>query len=284
MTDFSLIILGGLLGSSHCVGMCGGVAVALGMGAPTWRENLLRQSAYGFGRMFTYGTLGAAAGFGGRKLVLATSLFNVQAVLAIAAGLLLVSQGFRATSLSEYLKRRFRRTPAAAKGPSLEIAPPVVVRPTGFKLPVCLQPGLLGSLLRRSGISGPALGGVMTGFLPCGLVYAMLALAASSGNLADGALTMICFGIGTLPLMIGLGLGAASVSLTNRRRMFQLAAWCIVVTGGLSLARGAYALTMPGRPSSIDQPTPTCPLCKSAGESTSTQVDSPASRAGHPSY
>lgn len=281
MTDFALIILGGLLGSSHCVGMCGGFAVALGTSASSWRENLLRQSAYGFGRMFTYGTLGAAAGIGGRKLVLATNLFNVQAVLAITAGLLLVSQGFRATSLWERLKRFRRSTPTALKARSLEIASSTVARPSGSKSPVCLRSGLLGSLLRRSGIGGPALGGVMTGFLPCGLVYAMLALAASSGSLADGALIMVCFGIGTLPLMIGLGLGASLVGLANRRRMFQLAAWCIIVTGGMSLVRGANALTIPGRPSTERQP-PACPLCKSAGESTSTQVDSPASRAQRP--
>lgn len=265
MTDFSLILLGGLLGSSHCVGMCGGFALTLGTGATTWRHNLARQSAYGCGRIFTYATLGAAAGFGGRSLVLATSLFNIQAVLAIAAGLLLVSQGLRATSLWDALKRRRNQTLAAPKSASLDIASSVT-RPAGFKPPLCVRSGLLATLLRKSGIAGPALGGVMTGFLPCGLVYAMLALAVSSGNLADGALTMICFGVGTLPLMIGLGVGVSLVSLANRRRLFQLAAWCIILTGGLSLARGAYALTSLGRPTSEQTP-PKCPLCKAAGES-----------------
>jgi len=277
MTDLSLVLIGGLLGSSHCVGMCGGFAVALGSGTATWRENLLRQSVYGVGRIFTYTTLGAAAGFGGRKLVLSTSLFNVQAVLAIAAGLLLVSHGFRATSLWETIKQRLRRSRAVANFQPLVLASSIADRPPGFKLPICLQPGLLGSLLRRSGIGGPLLGGVMTGFLPCGLVYAMLALAVSSGNLADGAFTMICFGAGTLPLMIGLGLGASLVGLANRRRMFELAAWCIVVTGGLSLARGSYALTLPSQ--TLTEPaTPTCPLCKPAAESLPTQCDSAALR------
>lgn len=275
MTDLSLVLIGGLLGSSHCVGMCGGFAVALGSGTATWRENLLRQSVYGVGRLFTYTTLGAAAGFGGRKLVLATSVVNVQAVLAIAAGVLLVTQGFRATSAWPALKQRLRH--ARSQPNTVGLASPTPMQPPGFKLPICLQPGLLGSLLRMPGAVGPLLGGVMTGLLPCGLVYAMLALAVSSGNLTDGALTMVCFGAGTLPLMIGLGLGTSFVGVANRRRMFQLAAWCVVVTGGLSLARGAYALTLP-LAASTEQAMPNCPMCKTAGESPLTQGDSPAPR------
>lgn len=275
MTDLSLVLIGGLLGSSHCVGMCGGFAVAIGSGTATWRENLLRQSVYGVGRLFTYTTLGAAAGFGGRKLVLATNLVNVQAMLAIVAGVLLVTQGFRATSAWEALKQCLRQTRSRPKGVGL--ASPIPTRQPGFKLPVCLQPGLLGSLLRMPGSGGPFLGGVMTGFLPCGLVYAMLALAVSSGNLTDGALTMICFGAGTLPLMIGLGLGTSFVGVANRRRMFQLAAWCVVVTGGLSLARGAYALNS-SHDASTERTMPNCPMCMTAGESPITQGDSPARR------
>lgn len=277
MTDLSLVLIGGLLGSSHCIGMCGGFAVALGSGTATWRDNLLRQSVYGLGRLFTYTTLGAAAGFGGRKLVLSTSLFNVQAVLAILAGLLLVTQGIRATNLWATFREWCIRSHASPSSqPAVAMSPPPV-RPPGFTLPICLQPGLLGSLLRMPGVVGPLLGGVMTGFLPCGLVYAMLALAVSSGNFTDGALTMVCFGAGTLPLMIGLGLGTSFVGVANRRRMFQLAAWCVVVTGGLSVARGGYALTLPLE-SSTERKTPSCPLCKTAGESSNTQADSPAPR------
>jgi sulfite exporter TauE/SafE len=100
------------------------------------------------------------------------------------------------------------------------------------------------------------LGGVVNGLLPCGLVYAYLALAASSGGPLRGGLTMALFGLGTMPLLTAIGCGGQVLSLTARRRVFQLAAWCVVLAGLLSVGRGVGALQLRG----LDEG-PVCPLC-----------------------
>jgi len=226
-------MLGGLLGSAHCVGMCGGFAMTLGAHAPSWRANLVRQLIYGGGRLFTYTALGAVAGYGGRKLVLASPVVNVQAWLAVAAGVLLIWQGLVATGVL----RRVRRI-------------------KGSTLP-CMGPSLLGSLLRTRGVVAPLTAGVLTGLLPCGLVYAFVALAVSGGTMGRGMATMLAFGFGTLPMMTALGLGTSLVGLAARQHLLKAAAWCVVITGALSIARGATAF----QPSSSGENTPTCSLC-----------------------
>ncbi len=82
----------------------------------------------------------------------------------------------------------------------------------------------------------------MTGLLPCGLVYGFLALACSTASLPRGAATMAAFGLGTVPLMVLTGTGASLVSMVTRRRLLRFAAWCVVLTGIVSLARGTMAL------------------------------------------
>ena len=233
MTELPLVALGGLLGSAHCVGMCGSFALRLGADATSWRANLLRQLIYGGGRLFSYAVLGAAAGYGGRQLIHATSVVNVQAWLAVIAGGFLVWQGLQSTGL---LRRR------AVRAGNLS----------------CLGPGLIGTLLQTRGFTAPLLAGVLTGLLPCGLVYAFLALAVSSGTLPWGMATMVCFGLGTLPMMTALGLGTTLLGLVGRRRMLQFAAWCVVLTGTLSIVRGAGVLQ--AEPVA-EQAAPACPLC-----------------------
>jgi len=243
MTELPLVALGGLLGSAHCVGMCGGFALRLGADAPSWRTNLARQAIYGGGRLFSYASLGAAAGYGGHKLVLAASVVNVQAYLAVAAGALLLWQGLKAVGL--WPQRRS-------------------IRAGNF---ACLGPGLIGTLLQTRGFLAPLLAGVLTGLLPCGLVYAFLALAVAGGTLPMGMATMVCFGLGTLPMMTALGLGTALLGLAGRRRMLHFAAWCVVLTGTLSIVRGAAALTT-ARPAA--DAAPACPFCVEAATDAAT--------------
>jgi sulfite exporter TauE/SafE len=122
------------------------------------------------------------------------------------------------------------------------------------------------SLLTTRDPIGPFLAGVLTGFLPCGLVYAMLALAAASGSLAAGAAVMGAFGVGTLPIMTALGLGASLAGIAWRARMLRLAALSVIVVGVISLGRGASAWQTSRFENGEDTPAasaapPTCPLC-----------------------
>jgi sulfite exporter TauE/SafE len=233
MTELPLIFVSGLLGSGHCLGMCGGFALAMGATANHWRENLLRQVVFTLGRVFTYGTLGATVGYAGLRIAQGGSeLVNVQAWLALAAGATLIIQGLLSAGVIHWP----RWTPLAA-GP-------------------CLSAGLFSKFFRRGPISQTFFAGVMTGFLPCGLVYAFLALAAASGNLVEGMTRMVTFGAGTAPAMILVGLGSHSASLAMRQRMIRWAAWCIVVVGVISLVRGLGGLS-----NGAEMVGPACPFC-----------------------
>ena len=97
---------------------------------------------------------------------------------------------------------------------------------------------LLATYLRGSGWRNVYLAGVCTGFLPCGLVYAFLALAGSTGSMSQGGLRMTLFGIGTMPLMMLTGWSGSIMNWTTRHRALRLAGWCVLLTGLLSVARG----------------------------------------------
>jgi sulfite exporter TauE/SafE len=229
MIELAMIFTGALLGSAHCLGMCGGFAVSLGAGAANWRANVARQIIYTAGRASTYTLAGAIAGYAGWQLNRSTTgAVPVQAALAILAGVLLVAQGLAA---SGWLPLRARR----------------------HALP-CPVPGMLRALLGASRWRDVYLLGVCTGFLPCGLVYAFLALAAASGTMWQGGLRMLVFGLGTAPLMLLAGWSGSLVQLSIRRRAIRIAACCVLATGLLSIARGVQTLTV--------QDHAACPLCR----------------------
>lgn len=230
MFDALLIVAGGLLGSSHCVGMCGGFVLALGGSAAGKGAALRRQLLYGCGRVFTYTCLGAAAGFAGWRMSAdLRTLLDVQAWLCIAAGVLLVGQGLHSLGLL-----RFAWTTSSRPG--------------------CLAPSLFGALLGSTRARSVFLGGVINGLLPCGLVYAYLALAGSSGGMLRGMTVMALFGLGTLPVLALLGCGGSLLALAWRKRIFQAAAVCVVLTGLLTVFRGAAFLA-------ASEEAPACPRC-----------------------
>jgi sulfite exporter TauE/SafE len=241
MIEWPLIFLGGLLGSSHCVGMCGVFALTIGLGTPSAAANARRQLAYSMGRIFTYSFAGAVAGFAGMRLQqLSAQAFHAQTVLAIAAGTLLVVQGLHSAGLLP----AFRKKHTGA----------------GY----CTSQSLFRSFLTAPGWHNAFLAGLFTGFLPCGLVYAYLVLAAGSGNMLVGALIMSLFGAGTVPLMVVTGLGSSLLTLQARRHLLRAAAFCVIVTGVLTITRGVGWARPAGGSSE-----PQCPMC--AGEATDVQ-------------
>jgi len=216
--ELPLVLVGGLLGSSHCVGMCGGFALSIGSGANSLGSNLRRQVTYSIGRIFTYACLGAIAGFGGMRLAqFASQGAPIAAILAAVAGVFLVYQGLQSAGVWK-------------KGGVLGTHGP------------CLTGKFLATFLTTPGFIGPFLAGVFTGFLPCGLLYGMLALAATSQDLLFGALVMTVFGLGTVPVMVATGASSGLLSIAARRHMLRVAAWCVVITGVVTLARGASYL------------------------------------------
>lgn len=236
MGDVALAFFGGLLGSAHCIGMCGAFALAIGAGGRSWLDNALRQGVYTLGRIFTYGCGGLTAAFLGSQLQRQLPLWiPAQSLLSIFAGIILTAQGLAILGLP------WLRLNGAAKPASCQAA-------TAFRT-IMMSPSLLAVFLA----------GVATGFLPCALVYAYLALAARSGDLLTGTLLMAAMGAGTAPLMILSGLGMSSLRLTTRHQILRIAAVLVIATGIASLVRGGtYWHRSQG---TVPQ---ACPMCNGA--------------------
>lgn len=233
MSELPLIFLSGLLGAGHCVGMCGAFAVAIGWNTRGPRENLIRQCCYSAGRTSTYTFLGAVAGFAGQQLQFKLGfLSSVQSILSIVAGVLLIGAGLAATGFFPARRwlSRITSCPAAAQMKAL------LTSPSRWSVFVA---------------------GLATGFLPCGLIYAMLILAAGSMSVGSGAVIMAVFGLGTIPMMLSTGLGSSLLSVAARSRLLRLAACSMILMGGLTVARGASQWRSNG-----DGDKPVCPFCE----------------------
>lgn len=234
MVDIALAFCGGLLGSAHCIGMCGAFALAVGAGGRGWLDNALRQSAYTAGRVFTYGTAGMTAAFLGSQLQRQLPLWiPTQALLSVVAGVVLTVQGIAILGI------------------------PWVRRPRPAGRLACQAAASFRTIMTSSSLTAVFLAGVATGFLPCALVYAYLALAARSGSLIVGTLLMVAMGAGTAPLMILSGLGMSSLRLRTRQQILKVAAILVLATGITSVIRGgAYWY---GSDGAVPQ---NCPMCK----------------------
>ena len=211
--DLIAVFLAGLLGSAHCVGMCGGFVVLLGVGSD--REVAVRQAAYFSGKTLTYATFGAAAGAVGGAFQ--DVLGGVGGALGVGLGLAMVAFGLGLCGVA------WGRTGAP-----------------GGRLAARLGPAV--GRLVASGRHGSLVAlGALNGLLPCGLVYGMLAVSAGSGSALGGALTMAVFGLATVPALALTGL--LGTRLRPRRRLWmQRAAGALVVVMGLvTLARGVEA-------------------------------------------
>ncbi len=235
MFELPLIFVSGLLGSGHCIGMCGAFAVAIGWNCRSPADNFIRQAIFSFGRATTYVFLGATVGFVGQRLTLkAPWLGSSQGVLSILAGVLLLLAGLAS---SGWLPLRWSWIARASACPAAE----------QFR-----------ALLRSPQRSNVLIAGVLTGFLPCGLVYGVLALAGATGHALHGAAVMATFAAGTMPMMIATGCGASLLSLTARTRLLRLAAVCLMLMGVLTVARGATSIA-----SASSRGEPACPFCRS---------------------
>ena len=146
--DFVAMLVGGLLGAGHCVGMCGPFVVTIGAGSKRMSGAVLRQITYGIGRTFTYAFLGALAGLaGGRIASLNLPILGAQQVLAIAAGMMMIVVGLSHLGWVPWPQWL-----------------------TGAHTCSGLGSALLGHFLNRPGYQASFLAGVFTGFLPCGLL------------------------------------------------------------------------------------------------------------------
>lgn len=225
--DLLLIITLGFLGSfGHCAGMCGPLTVAFSLSQerqkkPTWRSSLGFHLLLNLGRIASYSLVGAALGGIGEFFVSGGQLAGIGSELrqgiAIFTGLLLIWFGLG------------------------QIQPDFLPR-----LPIFhpLQDGwhrrLSGKMVQVSLDKywwTPALLGSVWGLMPCGFLYAAQIKAIETNSLWLGTLTMLAFGLGTMPVMVGVGISASRLSTSRRSQLFRLGGWITLIIGILTLFR-----------------------------------------------
>ncbi|WKD86212.1 hypothetical protein KCTC32516_01573 [Polaribacter huanghezhanensis] len=207
---FSAIIFG-LLGSFHCIGMCGPIAFMLPVDRTNNTKRILQISVYHFGRLFTYGILGLLFGFLGKGFY----LFGFQQYVSIVIGVLMI--------LMVVLPKKTINT--------FSITKPIYKLLSGVK-------NRLGKELKKKKTDTFFTIGFLNGFLPCGLVYMAIFASIATGNVVEGSLYMVLFGLGTIPLMTAfVYLGNFTTGLV-RKRIQQFIPVAVVVIAVLFILRG----------------------------------------------
>jgi hypothetical protein len=224
MTYYLVLFAAGFAGSFHCIGMCGGFACAIGRDARGPGATVLRHLLYNTGRLTTYCFLGVLAGALGQVICTSAglsaaplfggSLDSAQRILAIVAGLLMIAMALQFFGLLQRLHR-------------------VTVGFGGGIFATSLR-----NLMKAPGPAAPLALGVFNGFLPCPLVYAFVAQAASTATAPSGFLTMAAFGLGTFPAMLMMGGVGQMLGPVWRQRGVWVAGSFILILGLITLGRG----------------------------------------------
>jgi sulfite exporter TauE/SafE len=244
MSGISLfpVFLVGLAGSVHCAGMCGGIVGALSVprqavpaGGPALRQvafplpvrtetaagsaSLLHVGAYNAGRIASYMVAGALAGGLAGGAIALTALPAWQAAFYLLANLMLIALGLFLMDAWHGLARLEQGGQALWR----HIAP--LLRRVDARA-------------RHAGAGAMLAAGAIWGWLPCGMVYSVLATAMLSGSAQGGAAVMLAFGLGTLPMLAALGLAGQDLRRVLAQRAARVACGVAILGFGvLGLAR-----------------------------------------------
>lgn len=212
----------GLFSTMHCVGMCGGIIGALSLSLPVETRNQKPKLfayvlTYNMGRIISYGAAGLIAGAIGAGVLQSAGFEQGHIVLRSVGVLMMIAIGLYLTGW----------LPQLASVEKIGIPIWKRLEPIGRKLvPVASLPKALAY-------------GLIWGWLPCGMVYFVLVWALASGGAIDGALTMIAFGLGTLPTLLTAGF------MTSWITRFAHSARARQVVGLLIIAMAIGSLFIP---------------------------------------
>ena len=207
---YSAFILG-LLGSLHCVGMCGPIAFMLPVDRSNSFKKVSQIGVYHIGRLLAYSLIGLVFGLLGKSL----NLFGVQQQLSIAIGVLMIVvvlipyKTFAKYNLSKPLNKIISKVKSNL-GQALKKKTPDTFLTIGF----------------------------LNGFLPCGLVYMAVFGAIATGSLLQGSFYMVLFGIGTIPLMTSAIYLGKFLDQTIKQRIQKAIPVFVVIIGVLFILRG----------------------------------------------
>ncbi|MEX0604235.1 MAG: sulfite exporter TauE/SafE family protein [Marinobacter sp.] len=211
--SYSSAFLIGFLGSTHCLGMCGGISASLSMALPVGPGFRLRQTlmllAFNGGRIGSYIVLASLVAVLSTQAV--DSWAHLGGLLRTLAGLLLIGMGLAMGQWWQGI-RHIERLGA----PLWQKLSPL----TRHFIPV-----------KHAGQAFAL--GTLWGWLPCGLVYSTLGWAALQPTVGTAALTMLCFGLGTLPSMLATGYAASWIKHLRTQRYFRQLAGLLLIGFGL---------------------------------------------------
>ncbi|MFI0428116.1 sulfite exporter TauE/SafE family protein [Mariniflexile sp. HMF6888] len=201
----------GLLGSFHCVGMCGPIAFMLPVNRTSAYKKLSQITIYHSGRLLAYSIIGLVFGLVGKSFY----LFGFQQQLSIAIGILMIAFVIIPQhTLSKY-----------------NVSKPI------YKL-ISKVKSALGSALKKKTADTFLTIGFLNGFLPCGLVYMAVFAAIASGNALNGSLYMAIFGMGTIPLMTTAIYFSHFLKGNMRQKIQKAIPVFVVLIGILFILRG----------------------------------------------
>lgn len=201
----------GLVGSLHCLGMCGPIAIGIPLHKDNWFKKVIGGLLYNSGRIITYGVLGAIFGLLGRGIQLA----GLQQWASIGIGIVMIVSVIFPVIFREKIKLDKLFTGYASR--------------------------LIGSfrnLFTKSSLSSLLWIGLLNGLLPCGLVYMAIAGALNTNDMMMGIAFMVMFGIGTTPALLALSLAGNVVSSQFKAKARKVIPVFIVILGILFILRG----------------------------------------------
>lgn len=228
MLHLELILAVGFFGSfGHCMGMCGPLAAAFSLSQkqdapPKMRSQILFHLLLNAGRLFSYALVGAGIGAVSSVAIasgqLAGSKSDFRQAIAIFTSILLIWFGI------SQINPKFL--------PPIPFLHPLISGTLHTRLSTAMA-----KLSLQDRWWTPALLGAVWGLMPCGFLYTAQIKAAGTGSIWQGAVTMLAFGLGTLPMMLGVGVSTSLISKDRRSQLYRLAGWVTIIVGVLTLFR-----------------------------------------------
>jgi sulfite exporter TauE/SafE len=197
-TGLVIVFFTGILTSLHCVGMCSGFVISYA--ANSNNKGMKPHLCYNGSRLFSYVVLGVLLGLIGSIFTFSDQL---RSYLSVGAGLFMIVYG---SSMFFPQLRRFVTLP--------------------------------GLDVHKYTNGNPVLFGLLNGLMPCGPLQAMLIYAAGTGSAIEGGLTMLAFGLGTVPLMLLMGLGVSAASMKWTHKIVKFSGALVIVLGIILLSKG----------------------------------------------
>ena len=205
----------GLLGTGHCIGMCGGLVSALSLSEAGRQGGWFFQLLYNIGRISTYTFIGAVVGWLGSALAYTDRFKMVTRSLLIGSDVFVILVGLGTAGLFTWLNVSKLDFPGPMKVMTLAVAGLRRLPPAISALPL----------------------GLLFGLIPCGYLYAVAITAAQSASVATGALMLFAFGLGTAPSLLLFGGGTHWLSGQARTWMLRIAGLVVAGMGVINLIK-----------------------------------------------